>query len=58
MLTPRWFAYVLLLATAFTIGLIGTLSAASALAPAFTSEPTLTTPTSTTHTSTAELVEC
>jgi hypothetical protein len=59
MLTMRWFAYVLVLAAAFAIGLIGTMSASRALAPkAGASTPVLTTPTATTPSATHHIIEC
>ncbi len=58
MLNMRWFAYVLLLAVAFAIGLIGTMSASRALAPATQNTPVLTTPTVTTQAPANHLTEC
>ncbi len=59
MITTRWFAYILLLAVAFAIGLLGTMSASRALTPATTpSTPTTTTPTVTTPVVSNHIVEC
>lgn len=59
MLTMRWFAYALLLAAAFAIGLIGTMKASRALAPKpAETTPVLTTPTATTPNVTARPIEC
>ncbi len=58
MLNMRWFAYVLLLAVAFAIGLIGTMSASRALTPEAKSTPVLTTPTVTTPVPANHLTEC
>ena len=58
MLNLRWFAYVLLLAAAFAIGLIGTVSASRVLTPPAQGTPVLTTPTVTTPVPANHLTEC
>ncbi len=61
MVTTRWFAYALLLAVAFAVGLIGTVAASRALTPAQANPvktPVSTTPASTIKASAAHLIEC